>query len=48
MALEYPYAKQTVVDGVTTVFATQHNHQENQIDELTNTGQTGIGRRPVG
>jgi hypothetical protein len=35
MALEYPYVKQTVVDGVTDVLAVQHNHQEDQIDEVT-------------
>jgi len=35
MALEYPYVEQTVIDGVTDVLATQHNHQEGQITELT-------------
>jgi hypothetical protein len=36
MALQYPYSKITVVDGTTDVLAVQHNHQESQIEEITN------------
>jgi hypothetical protein len=51
MALQYPYSKITVADGVDNVLAVQHNHQEDQIDEITNIvyrhdNQICVGVRP--